>query len=366
MQVDVQKIDAFIKAIEEAYQASVHVDAYNCLKQAEKSREEMEQQELEAKAVRLWEEFQAQNPQDYVTGHHLAISYHSRAWDLEQQGKFEEARPLWEKALACWALVWRSDAFWQELTDKMVGIATEQKGFDHYLTQFRSLRGKLPPELQSEDVARRKWDEGLAYWHQRQEIPAWWEPFNDIRIPLGGVDLENFRLIRQGLPGDLLEIHFTLTLHYNAADCLNAAKSHFDLIMKSEFPQQTKQEFRDQLYRKFEEIEDTKTADRPFKPLDREVIKQTRRFQAGIDLAQRLLKIDPENLRGLEFLLMAYRVWNEGLKLQATLPALEEVAGHMQLISSEKYVDRLKRALQTQSCPSAISAWAEETLTFFR
>jgi tetratricopeptide (TPR) repeat protein len=362
MPVDLHKIDAFIKAVEDAYQASEQVDAYNCLKRAEKSRQETEQRELEAQAVSLWEEFQTKHPQDYITAHHLAISYHSQAWDLEQQGKAKEAAPLWKKALTCWALVWRTDAFWKELTDKMVELATEQKGFNAYLSQFQNLKDNLPPELQSEEVAREKWDEGLAYWHQRQEVPPWWEPFKNIRIPLGGVDLEKFREVRQGLPEALLEIHFTLALYYNAADRLSEAHSHFDLIIQSDLPQEIKQKFRNRLYQKFEEFEDSKTSDRPFRPLDRDEIKRSRRFQAGINLANRLLEIDPENVCGLEFLLMAYHEWNGGLRLQKTLGALAELEGNMQTIGSGRYVDKINRALREPGIPSYISHWARDTV----
>jgi hypothetical protein len=105
MPLDVTKINSFIQDIEATYQASVHVDASTHLK-----KQEVDQ------ACRLWEEHNGAHPQDYIAIHHLALIYHSQAWDLEHANKVNEAAPSWQKALNYWAKLWRQDDFWTDQT----------------------------------------------------------------------------------------------------------------------------------------------------------------------------------------------------------------------------------------------------------
>jgi hypothetical protein len=66
------------------------------------------------------------NEEDHHIIHHLAIAYHSLAWDLELQDP-ARALPVWEKALYYWKKLQNNAAFWQELSVKGRSLGS---GFD--------------------------------------------------------------------------------------------------------------------------------------------------------------------------------------------------------------------------------------------
>lgn len=49
-----------------------------------------------------WLKIYKENPRDWIACHHLAILYHARAFDLEMEGKEQEATIAWENALKYW------------------------------------------------------------------------------------------------------------------------------------------------------------------------------------------------------------------------------------------------------------------------
>lgn len=49
-----------------------------------------------------WLKIYKENPRDWIACHHLAILYHARAFDLEMEGKEQEATMAWENALKYW------------------------------------------------------------------------------------------------------------------------------------------------------------------------------------------------------------------------------------------------------------------------
>ncbi|HPG82100.1 MAG TPA: hypothetical protein PKY55_02400 [bacterium] len=49
-----------------------------------------------------WSKAFAENKKDWVACHHLAVMYHSQAFELEAMGQTEEARPYWAKASFYW------------------------------------------------------------------------------------------------------------------------------------------------------------------------------------------------------------------------------------------------------------------------
>ncbi len=68
-------------------------------------------------AVEILEKAHRWNEEDHHIVHHLAVVYHSSAWDLERQDP-ARALPAWEKALYYWKKIQNSGAFWQELCSK--------------------------------------------------------------------------------------------------------------------------------------------------------------------------------------------------------------------------------------------------------
>lgn len=82
--------------------------------------------------------------------HHLAIAYHARAYDLEQQGEVEEAHECWLEALRCWARLVDSDAFWE----RMCAHLAEAMGADPPGELVASVRAGLPRDLLEPNLAR--------------------------------------------------------------------------------------------------------------------------------------------------------------------------------------------------------------------
>lgn len=72
----------------------------------------IEQGHLTEAAV-VWEEEQDRSPQNYRIAHNLAILYYRLATELEEKGG-DGADEAWRKAIANWAMVLKTDAFWQE------------------------------------------------------------------------------------------------------------------------------------------------------------------------------------------------------------------------------------------------------------
>jgi hypothetical protein len=68
-------------------------------------------------AAAILEKAHQWDEEDHHIIHHLAIAYHSLAWDLEQQDP-AQALPVWEKAIYYWKKLQNCAAFWQELCIK--------------------------------------------------------------------------------------------------------------------------------------------------------------------------------------------------------------------------------------------------------
>ncbi|MBB4932946.1 hypothetical protein F4561_003766 [Lipingzhangella halophila] len=82
--------------------------------------------------------------------HHRAISYHARAYDLEQQGKAAEAHKHWLGALRCWARLADSDDFWE----RMRAHLAEAMGAEPPGELVESVRARLPRDLLEPNLTR--------------------------------------------------------------------------------------------------------------------------------------------------------------------------------------------------------------------
>lgn len=353
MSLTVNRIDDFIKAVHTTFQASVHMEAFGYIKESQRCLAENQRtryRECIDKAKHLWEKHYQAHPEDYVCTHHLAVLYHSQAWEKEQQEESRQALEDWRQALIFWLKVWQEDAFWQESVKKMIRVATDQKGFAFFQRKFTSNRDRLPIDWQDFAVAAEKWDEALDYWFKHHEVPEWWKPFEKIGIPLGGVNLQQFLEQRKKLPQDLLKIHYTLILHYQAIARKEGKKpemayEHWKLISTSGFETRYTTPFRDQLAK-------------DLLP-DRVSIEQGRQFQEGVKRAEWLLQIDPENIWGLEFIMFCYNQWNLSCIPQSDLNSIEN---NLQKINNSNFVDRIKRGVQQSDCPRVLAFSLESLL----
>lgn len=332
--MEIAKIDAFIQAIKSTQHGSEHVEAFSRIKNNDIHG-----------ASEIWEQFNGKHPDDYISAHHLAIIQHSSAWELEQKGKCVEALEHWKKSLFYWARLLKADNFWDDLTRKMIKFATDNTGFDFYLKRFNTMRDHLPEELRDEYIARDTWRKALEYWFQYREIPEWWKPFEIRDILLGGVDLRKFNAARQELTDDLLRIHYSLIEHYVSASQISNARSHMELIMKSEFPDENKLEIRRDLANKLLP--------------DRDSVEKGHKFEEGIRGAKILLDVDTENHWGLEFLIFSYNEWNFYLAQQKNLDGIER---NMRVIKREGYRNRLWRAKDYPHCAPMVRISIEKEI----
>ncbi|GAB3462067.1 hypothetical protein GCM10027570_48270 [Streptomonospora sediminis] len=82
--------------------------------------------------------------------HHRAVSYHARAYDLEQQGAAEAAHEYWLAALRCWARVAADDRFWAGMRDHLAAAM----GAEPPAEVLESVRAGLPRDLLEPNVTR--------------------------------------------------------------------------------------------------------------------------------------------------------------------------------------------------------------------
>lgn len=82
---------------------SGHVIAYNYLMAGDQPTGPGQLYHQEAE--KEWLKVHRENPHDWIACHHLAILYHSRAFDLELQGRSKEAETAWKDALRYWQLL---------------------------------------------------------------------------------------------------------------------------------------------------------------------------------------------------------------------------------------------------------------------
>lgn len=328
MQSLAEKIQDFIAAVQLAFGDAVHLQALHHLKKGQ----------LE-EARRLWENHLASHPDDPQTLHHLALLNHREAWRLELQGEVQAAFPLWREALNYWAALWRCAPFWERLLRKMVDLATEQKGFDHFLPRFREMRRHLPEHLQDEAAVRRMWEEGLEYFFRHSRLPEEWLPLQQLGIPLGGADLPQLLKIRESLPQELLEIHFKLALIYQAQNRLAEARQHFQLLLEAPFEPALRLGYRNKLADHYLTL--SKEGD----------IEKGLRFAEGIAQAERVLALDPENFWGLEFLQYCYHTWNWHCCLNIDV---KTILNNYQHCSDRGILKKLQEALKNPDLPTAM------------
>jgi tetratricopeptide (TPR) repeat protein len=332
--MDIERIDAFIRAVQAVQQDSDHVNAFSHLKDGDVDG-----------ACEIWEKYHEKHPDDHVSAHHLAILHHSRAWELEQDGKCKQALKHWRTSHDYWEKVIRSDDFWAKLTRKMIRFATDDKGFDFYWDRFASMKQHLPQELRDENVARDTWDKALDHWFEKDEIPEWWKPFEVQGFPLGGVDLAGFGKVRKKLTEELARIHYSLVGHYVSSNQIENAKLHMKFIMESKFFDDIKSEIKRDLENRF--------------LYDRDSVKKGHQFEEGIRRATTLLELLPENPAGLEFLIFSYNEWNFYLTLQNDLSAIER---NMEKIMKDGYRRRLEAAKNSPDCSQAVSMSIQKEL----
>jgi tetratricopeptide (TPR) repeat protein len=314
MTIELTKIDDFINAINSTFKGSSHIEAYQYLQQGKTDD-----------AIAIWEKYHNENHQDRISAHHLAIIFHSLAFDKEREGNTKEAIPYWKKALNYWYKLYSSSDFWNELTKKMIFIEGFDKG------RFRRMRKRLPQEFQNEEKARNVWKDALNHWFEHGETPEFWEQFEAIGLHLGG---RRFKVneslgFQKSLPKNILDVNYKLVLHYNAQKRLDVAHDHMELINQSNFPDEIIWDFKYNI------------AD-AFLPDDASV-KDGQRFQDAINSSERLLAIDPENIRGLRFILLAYTEWNFALSKDDNLAQIEN---NMQKIRNGRYIDKLKKSMK--------------------
>jgi len=314
MTIELTKIDDFINAINSTFKGSSHIEAYQYLQQGKTDD-----------AIAIWEKYHNENHQDHISTHHLAIIFHSLAFDKEREGNTKEAIPFWEKALNYWSKLYNLSDFWNELTKKMIFI----KGFDK--SRFCSMRHKLPQEFQNEEKAIEMWKDALNHWFEHGEIPEFWEQFEAIKLHLGGrkFDVNKTLVFRKNLPKNILDVNYNLVSHYNAQERLDDAHGHMELINQSKFPDEIIWDFK------------YKIAD-AFLPDDASV-KDGQRFQDAINSSERLLAIDPENIWGLRFILFSYAEWNFALSNNDNLAQIEN---NMQKIRNGRYIDKLNNSMK--------------------
>ncbi|HEV7406088.1 MAG TPA: hypothetical protein VGO11_24290, partial [Chthoniobacteraceae bacterium] len=77
-------------------------------------------------AFALWSELW-QRDGDLQAAHHLAIMHHARAIDLEAGAHPGQSDADWEKALELWAGLWRADAFWTGLGERVASAPVAAK-----------------------------------------------------------------------------------------------------------------------------------------------------------------------------------------------------------------------------------------------
>lgn len=314
MTIVLTKIDDFINAINSTFKGSSHIEAYQYLQQGKPDD-----------AIAIWEKYHNENHQDHISAHHLSIIFHSLAFDKEREGNAKEAIPYWKKALNYWSKLYNSSDFWNKLTKKIIFI----EGFDR--GRFRRRRKKLPQEFQNEEKARNVWKDALNHWFEHGEIPEFWEQFEAIGLHLGGksFNVNKSLVFRKSLPKNILDINYNLVLHYNAKERLDVARGHMELINQSNFPDAIIWDFK------------YKIAD-SFLPDDSSV-KDGQRFGDAINLSESLLAIDPENIWGLRFILLAYTEWNFALSKDDNLAQIEN---NIHKIRNGRYIDKLKKSMK--------------------
>ena len=118
------------------------------------------------------------NPDSIGIAHHLAISYHAYAWDLEIAND-SRAEKFWRLALEFWRKVISSGQFWRDMQSKMIECDNEI----------------------SEDTARKH--------------------------------VEN---IRKNLYENLLDIHVGFITYYHECGCMDRASIHVTIVNTAQIP----------------------------------------------------------------------------------------------------------------------------------
>jgi tetratricopeptide (TPR) repeat protein len=70
-------------------------------------------------AFAVWLDIAREYPEDLQAVHHLALMHHARAIDQEAGWFPDRADADWQAALERWAQLWREQAFWRSLADKV-------------------------------------------------------------------------------------------------------------------------------------------------------------------------------------------------------------------------------------------------------
>jgi|GEM_PF-1822777 len=318
MQINLDRINDFINAIEATGARSAHIEAY----------EQLQSGNIDA-ALNIWDDYARKNPSDYTVIHHQAIIHHSIAYEKEQTGDGRDALPHWKKALSYWHRLWTNKEFWDIKIRKMIDYGTDQKGFAFYQDRFKALKRRLKPELQDEDRARELWEKAIDKWISRREIPEWWKEFEQVGIKLGGdFDVCACAKFVDEIPEKLLDVHYSLITHYNAVNDLDLAHEHMQLILQSGFDTKIQEEIR-------------KNLTRLLLP-SRETAQDEQDIDDIFNKIKRLLTIDPENIEGLEFLLFIYNERNTYLAAKDDLDAIERNISEIKNIG---LVEKLKASV---------------------
>lgn len=91
-----------------------------------------------------WLKIYKENPQDWIACHHLAILYHARAFDLEMEGKEQEATIAWENALKYWQKIIEQAEPLTSIRSLLQNLERYKEGHDRELA---ALSGKMVHDL---------------------------------------------------------------------------------------------------------------------------------------------------------------------------------------------------------------------------
>jgi tetratricopeptide (TPR) repeat protein len=116
-----------------------------------------------ARAAAAWEEMQKKDPRDGKVAHCLALLYFWEAQELEEQGRGDEAKSIWEGAIRNWVALFHSETFWRqwrEDREKICGKVPDAVIKD------------LPKQLLERYLARRIADYQNEYLNQKRDGDA--------------------------------------------------------------------------------------------------------------------------------------------------------------------------------------------------